>query len=72
MPGRPETSRGTSRVPAVAIALIALPVLYLLPFLAVFLDEVVFGTRVIMTNMPDWIEQAFEIVYWPILRLFFR
>ena len=52
--------------------MVVIPILYLLPFVAVFLDEVVFGTHFFASNMPGWFEDVFEIVYWPILELFFR
>ena len=62
--------RSSGGVIAILILIVA-PIIYFVPFVAVFLDEVVFETRMVR-YLPSGCRTAFEIIYWPILNTFFR
>ena len=49
------------------VLLIAIPVLYLLPLVVVFVDEIVLRTNFFVEYMPAGFRDAFRFVYWPIL-----
>jgi hypothetical protein len=55
----------------VVSSILMLLALYFVPFVAVLIDEAVLRTYWFSANAPQWMEDVFRTVYWPLL-LFFR
>ena len=43
--------------------------IYLLPFVAVLLDEMVFKSRWFSSHLPDWFGKLFRAMYFPLIKI---
>jgi hypothetical protein len=64
-----DDSRSFPLAAAIAIGLFVCVAIYLGIFGALWLDEVVLETRIVLNHSPEWLTDLFRIIYWPLLKL---
>lgn len=63
---RPEQA---NLLPALIIGAVGI---YLAGFAAIVLDERIFRTFVLHSNIPDWAGDLVKLAYWPLIQLVWR
>lgn len=63
MPEDSEKRESISTAATVAYAVLG----YLLPLIVILMDEMVFRTYYVSHWLPEWCEQAFRVVYFPVV-----
>lgn len=64
-----DREKTTISTPVIFIGILAV---YLVPFVAVLLDEVVLRTYFVSHHAPKWLEPVFRAAYFPFFRMMGR